>query len=1005
MERPPSFGAAEHDSFYDAFLFGDEAPQGVPTPDLSPGGSSEQPVAQGAPSFAADHAGAVPACLPPSDLAVEGQAQGGIAADARSSDSAEIRADPSLPPQVPADPAPAADDVSSNASSVVEAQKAALTTAETLVIAGPDGAPADTASESPSNGADPLSRHVDDAIQGLPSDASVALEAQVQMAPAELGVVPSSFAEVQADEAPSVADDVVGAGHGVPSNDAEAGAALFAPPEEGNASPLAGPAVPPGPVVQAPVPVTDDACSSLIRPSSSEPPASEGVGDGAAGDASSPHPPGGQLAPGAAPEAAASSQAPQAESSSDTAHASWQDMGSWPVRPLTAAVEPGTPMTDTSETPRGETPAWVRQAYPPSRVKSSEVLEVLWGEAGSVPDTPSSAFSAAKRQHSSVLSLAEAAAQHAECAICFDALCDGQVVVFLDQQRRRVCRHYFHEPCVAEIRPDSQGLFRCPLCRAPFGIMMRFPDPRVEPKQWFLLSSTNEEDARLAKTEVVDVLCATVNTDAEMLERVVETKWKEWDSAGTGYIEWEHAEGLLEFVRMNVPGRRQKPPPDLRADRGSWFEFFDVKGSGILTEGQVARGVVKTYAVPAGEEQQAVPVEDTVVLAVAKIIREVFEVFATRSPDMLSPVLRGEGWGAASISKGDFVKQDGLADAIIAALEHEGVAATARGGTLHEDELLAATLHREINDRAVERGKDIVRALPWECPACTFINAYGDSHCVMCEAPAPAEPFATEGAYDICAATPLPPSPSDSPTDPPPGFTREGSGGSVTPAVPAAAPLPGGGWACPLCTFVNGPAAPACSMCETPRSSGAPPGYPGAPPPAASGNAVRQAGRTGAPLAHVAPPGYPGAPAHLRRGIVQPGLVQGAQPLPMARAASGLPSGGAAPARALPARARAQSAHASTAYFVPAASVLPYPAEARWEPDTAAAECRRCGTSFGFFTRRHHCRGCGRLFCNACAPTRPSFRVQDREERLCEGCFATVTDAILTPAQQRPPSV
>lgn len=43
--------------------------------------------------------------------------------------------------------------------------------------------------------------------------------------------------------------------------------------------------------------------------------------------------------------------------------------------------------------------------------------------------------------------------------------------------------------------------------------------------------------------------------------------------------------------------------------------------------------------------------------------------------------------------------------------------------------------------------------------------------------------------------------------------------------------------------------------------------------------------------------------------------------------------------------------------------VLPY-----WIPDMQRQKCKDCGNNFGPFTRKHHCRRCGEIFCSACLP-------------------------------------
>lgn len=54
-----------------------------------------------------------------------------------------------------------------------------------------------------------------------------------------------------------------------------------------------------------------------------------------------------------------------------------------------------------------------------------------------------------------------------------------------------------------------------------------------------------------------------------------------------------------------------------------------------------------------------------------------------------------------------------------------------------------------------------------------------------------------------------------------------------------------------------------------------------------------------------------------------------------------------------------------------------------WVPDAEASHCYACATEFTLFRRRHHCRGCGRIFCAEYVlrpPNRTEARTNERAE-------------------------
>ncbi len=58
-------------------------------------------------------------------------------------------------------------------------------------------------------------------------------------------------------------------------------------------------------------------------------------------------------------------------------------------------------------------------------------------------------------------------------------------------------------------------------------------------------------------------------------------------------------------------------------------------------------------------------------------------------------------------------------------------------------------------------------------------------------------------------------------------------------------------------------------------------------------------------------------------------------------------------------------------------------------PDDATDACMKCNTGFTLFNRKHHCRACGRIFCNDCSDkTVPLPEIGFYEPvRVCYSCF------------------
>jgi hypothetical protein len=66
--------------------------------------------------------------------------------------------------------------------------------------------------------------------------------------------------------------------------------------------------------------------------------------------------------------------------------------------------------------------------------------------------------------------------------------------------------------------------------------------------------------------------------------------------------------------------------------------------------------------------------------------------------------------------------------------------------------------------------------------------------------------------------------------------------------------------------------------------------------------------------------------------------------------------------------------------------------EQYWVPDDLAHDCYRCHSSFTLLKRRHHCRRCTNVFCNACTSQRAMLKEQGFTVpvRVCDDCYIDV---------------
>jgi len=59
-----------------------------------------------------------------------------------------------------------------------------------------------------------------------------------------------------------------------------------------------------------------------------------------------------------------------------------------------------------------------------------------------------------------------------------------------------------------------------------------------------------------------------------------------------------------------------------------------------------------------------------------------------------------------------------------------------------------------------------------------------------------------------------------------------------------------------------------------------------------------------------------------------------------------------------------------------------------WVPSDTVNDCVGCGKPFSVFSRKHHCRNCGQVFCSNCLNLKIKIPFYGTEQKVCKSCLA-----------------
>lgn len=194
------------------------------------------------------------------------------------------------------------------------------------------------------------------------------------------------------------------------------------------------------------------------------------------------------------------------------------------------------------------------------------------------------------------------AADHLECAYCFDDLRNAPAAILLAPQDRldrfqnrakQSCGHWLHKKCAAAVAAASRISLKaepiCPSCCTPFQTWVSVPDPFENPESWFETLDVRKHGTVQRKT-VLFALQAALPVEAAVLEALVPGK-------DADRLTLSDCTALLAALPEQLSKSKRSPAagiPEIRYQR-AWFFHWEPDREGRLSRQAVTRALVKTF--------------------------------------------------------------------------------------------------------------------------------------------------------------------------------------------------------------------------------------------------------------------------------------------------------------------------------------------------------------------------------------------------------------------------